>query len=165
MSEPTPTYADELQFIGWSDSSRNGPRVTFALPSREALERFIGAEGKRFASVLVLVGDDEMPVPPPEPAPKLAEPKAVKADEPKGGAKAQLAGKWCKTIEFQRWCADRPRDDCPAGWDEESARAWVCAVCGVEKRRYIDHDEVAAGKFEHYIRGPYAKHLLARGIA
>ena len=58
----TPSFQGEVQFRRYSDTSTQGQQVVFAVEDREALEPFIGKEGKRFMAVLVEIGDDEQPV-------------------------------------------------------------------------------------------------------
>ena len=50
MAEPTPTFAGEVQFRRYSDTSTQGTQIVLALPDRESLQSFIGLEGKRNAA-------------------------------------------------------------------------------------------------------------------
>ena len=160
----TPTYADELRFIGFRDSSRNGPCVTFALPSREALEAFIGGEGKRFMAVLVLIGDDELPAPPSQPAPKLAEPKAPKADH----SLSKWAALRCADPEFWRWIEFDQRVRRYARLpinDEKAAAECIRDYCEVASRAEFDTDPAAAQRFKERVMVPWQRHCLTRSIA
>jgi len=66
-----PTFQNEVQLAGWSESHNSGAKVTFWLPTSEDLEPFRGltsrkgnTAGHRFAMVLVEIGDDDQPVQP-----------------------------------------------------------------------------------------------------
>lgn len=156
MSAITPNFAGEMQLAGWTDSHTAGCKVTFWLQSTEDLEAFRALtvrkgnqSGHRFMAVLVEVGDDEMPVPPPVP------------EKPKGGALSKLAGVWCNDQEFQSWlweAADYPGEPNP-----DLCAAVIRNWCRVESRAELDHDEEAAERFHRLIRGPFSKFMQARG--
>ena len=84
------------------------------------------------------------------------------AEKPKGGALAKLAGIWCNDPEFHDWLWEaasytgEPNADLCAA----TVRNW----CGIESRAELDSNPDAAEKFHKFIRGPYQKHLIARGI-
>lgn len=152
MSEPTPTFAGEVQLRRWSESSTQGVQVTFALAESSDLDKFKGLDGKRFMAVLVQIGDDEQPVEP-------GETRNKKEREPLGDL-CWRAVQWCKEPEFWRWmCSMNLMCD-----SEDAASRFVKSVCGVGSRKDLDTDKEAARKFHQYIRGPYQKHLIARGI-
>lgn len=159
MAEPTPTFAGEVQFRRYSDTSTQGTQIVLALPDREALQSFIGLEGKRFMAVLVQIGDDEQPV--------LNTPKTgdLKPREPLGDL-CWRAVQWCKEQEFHWWLAsvvlpERPHD---LRVDEEDAKGYILEWCGITSRKELDTNPEAARKFNQLIRGPYQKHLIARGV-
>lgn len=153
MAEPTPTFAGEVQLRRWSESSTQGVQVTFALAESADLDKFKGLEGKRFMAVLVQIGDDEQPVPN---TPKTGD---LKQREPLGDL-CWRAVQWCKDPEFWSWmCSINLMCD-----SEDGASRFVKSVCGVGSRKDLDTDKEAARKFHQYIRGPYQKHLIARGI-
>lgn len=161
MAEPTPTFAGEVQFRRYSDTSTQGTQIVMALPDREALQSFIGLEGKRFMAVLVQIGDDEQPV--------TGNP--VSANGGKSNIQREPLGdlcwravQWCKEPEF--W-AFLKQTICNPGSEisnETDARYVVQAVCCVESRKELDTNPEAARKFNQLIRGPYQRHLIARGI-
>lgn len=151
----TPNFAGELQFAGWTDSHTSGPKVTFWLQSAEDLEAFRSLTarkgnqaGHRFMAVFVEVGDDEKPVPPPV------------AEKPKGGALSILAARWCERPEFWEWLETDPQNACSSAY---GAALCVRGMCEVDSRADLDNDEAAAERFNRLIRGPYMKHMLARG--
>jgi len=142
MSTPT-AYSDELQFIRYSDGSRSGPVVTFRLPDREYLDRFIGKEGKRYAAVLVEIGDDEKPVE-----------QAVKP-EAKGGELSKWAALRCKDVAFLRW----------GGFQSEvQACDAIYRACRIESRAELDSNETAKQIFNTEFREPFAAWCKARGV-
>jgi hypothetical protein len=90
--------------------------------------------------------------PPPNNAPNI--------EKPKGGPLSKLAAMWCNQPEFWTWLET---DDENAAHSEFGATMCVYALCGIESRAELDHDEIAAEKFHRLIRGPYSKYLQARG--
>lgn len=145
----TPAFQGEVQFRRYSDTSTQGQQVVFAVQDRDALESFVGKEGKRFMAVLVEIGDDEQPV------------------ESKGrgnlGDLCWRAVQWCADPEFQQWVVDY------GGFiedpSEEFAKSVIQRTCGIKSRKELDANPQAAEKFNRLIRGPYHKHLIARGLA
>jgi hypothetical protein len=143
----TPAFQGEVQFAGYSDSSRSGPRITLRLHDRAELERFVGKEAKRFMCVLVEIGDDEQPV---QPTPQ-AEPKPPAQ---RTGPKALLAVQLCKNPAFQRWLIGHE--------SEEHAAQSLRELCDIESRRELDTNHVAAQRFEARVRRPW---LATQGVA
>ena len=153
MSERiTPSFQGEIQLRRWSESSTQGVQVTFALADTDDLGRFRGLEGKRFMAVLVQLGDDEQPVPP-EPA--------KPAPRERMGDLAWRAVQWCKEPEF----IDFLNRQEPGIDSEHDAAAYIKRVCGVQSRKELDTNPAARSLFNGRIRGPYHKHLMARGLA
>lgn len=156
--EVAPTFAGEVQFRRYSDTSTQGTQIVLALPDREALQSFIGLEGKRFMAVLVQIGDDERPVTG-NPVSETKPGNSRNDREPLGDL-CWRAVQWCKEPEFWSWmCSMNLMCD-----SEEGASRFVKSVCGVGSRKDLDTDKEAARKFHQYIRGPYQRHLIARGI-
>lgn len=160
MAEPTPTFAGEVQFRRYSDTSTQGAQIVLALPDREALQSFIGLEGKRFMAVLVQIGDDEQPV--------AGNPVTTNAGIPASGKPRQPLGdlcwravQWCKEPEF----IDFLNRQEPGIDSEHDASAYIKRVCGVQSRKELDTNPEARILFNARIRGPYHKHLMARGLA
>jgi hypothetical protein len=136
----TPTFSGEVQFAGYSDSSRSGPRVTLRLQDRAELEKFVGCEGKRYMAVLVEIGDDEAP----------AQPAC-------GGERAKWAAMRCAEPEFQRWLSVVY----PEHINATMRGAELCAemmrtVCAVKSRAEFDSDEAAGYRFDSLIRRPWS---------
>lgn len=154
MADLTPTFHGEMLLRRWSESSTQGVQVTLALADSDDLGKFKGLEGKRFMAVLVQLGDDEQPVPPgPAPRERL-------------GDLAWRAVQWCKEPEFIAWINSTTHNGIM--WhvkSEDDARAFVCEICGVSSRKELDTDPTARSLFNASIRGPYHKHLMARGLA
>ena len=82
-------------------------------------------------------------------------------DAPKGGALAKLAGMWCADKTFHSWLGIY---DVAAGDPEGRAALRLYEECEIQSRRQLDHDPAAAERFHRLIRGPYSRHLIARGI-
>lgn len=170
MSSLTPTFQGEIQFRRYSDTSTQGQQVVFAVQDREALECFIGKEGKRFMAVLVEVGDDEQPVKSDIGIPTSAKPREQLGDL------CWRAVQWCKEPEFAEFLSRVFYEAYPRGMsapayandDAPGREAWckyaLQVLCSIGSRKELDTNPEAARKFNQLIRGPYQKHLIARGI-
>lgn len=84
-----------------------------------------------------------------------------KSEKPKGGPLSKLAGMWCNDPEFWAWLETDPDNACHSA---HGAAHCLYAICEIESRAELDHDQRAAEKFHRLIRGPYQKYLIARGI-
>ena len=142
----TPTFQGEVQMRRWSDSSTQGVQITFALHDSEALEPLKHKAGKRFACVLVEIGDDEQPVEPPKAKP---------------GPLCREAIDLCARSEFWEWI-EADGVHCP---NEAGAKAFVLAACGVRSRKQLDEGGDPASLFIGNIRIPFLKHMRARRAA
>lgn len=141
-----PMFKGEFQFRRYSDTSTQGQQVVFAVADREALEAFIGKEGKRFAAVLVEIGDDELPVQQPE--------------KPNVGPLCREAVELCKLSEFQEWVEERsPVFGIVFAKDE------ILRICNVNSRKDLDTNSVAADLFVKKIRLPFMRYMASRGRA
>ena len=146
----TPTFQGEALLRRWSESSTQGVQVTFALADSGDLEPLKAKTGKRFACVLVEIGDDEQPVPP------AIQPR-------KDHSWSRQAGIWCQDKEFQAWVAHcQCRDQ--SSVDEEVARTFVLVKCGIQSRRELDTLESARRFWLADVAGPYRKWRIARGL-
>jgi hypothetical protein len=146
----TPAFQGEVLMRRWSDSSTQGVQITFALPDASDLEPLKAKTGKRFACVLVEIGDDEAPVE----TPVVAVPPDSE-NRKKGGQWAKLAGIWCADSDFQKWAeADSP----------EAAAQFIRETCAIESRAVLDHDMDALSRFNAGIRYPFMKWMEARGV-
>jgi len=174
----TPTFSGEMQLAGWSESHTGGCKVTFWLQSPDDLQAFRAltvrkgnTAGQRFMAALVEIGDDEQPVEPVIENPKI--------EKPKGGPLAKLAGMWCNDGEFLHFIrpvydrlmggdgsgyGDVTPDDDFGGMLEKYCAHCIKVMCEIDSRAELDHNPVAAEKFHSLIRGPYQKHLIARGL-
>lgn len=162
MAEPTPTFAGEVQFRRYSDTSTQGTQIVLALPDRESLQSFIGLEGKRFMAVLVQIGDDEQPV-----SSDIGNPtsgnmgKSHIQREPLGDL-CRRAVMWCKEPEFQEWLSVTHNEG--IALTEDVARWFILELCGIQSRKELDTNPEAARKFNQIIRIPFQKRLIARGV-
>lgn len=136
MTEPT--FAGEVQFRRWSDSSTQGVQVTFALHDSEALEPLKHKAGKRFMAVLVEIGDDEQPVTP----------------QPKRDVRGPLCREACDYSilpDFWRFVNERGVE-CRS---EADAKAYILEICDVQSRKRLDEDPGAGEYFIQAVRRPF----------
>lgn len=81
-----------------------------------------------------------------------------------GGPLARLAGMWCGDPDFADWLADEHGvmfNGALADADGDIGRAATSvlrALCGIESRIELDHDDDAAGRFQTRIRQPFMAH-------
>jgi hypothetical protein len=169
-------FQGELQLMRWSESSNTGATVTFwvhpeDLESFKLLRVRAGKQvGQRIGTVMVEIGDDEAIVeqPAPTPAPTTA-PGAVRYQKPSIGAMGMLAVRWCKDLEFQRWVADQLGDSNERA-SEADCKQFILMESGVvEKydpasRKHLDADPACGEAFQANVRGPFMRHLAARGV-
>jgi hypothetical protein len=140
----TPSFQGEVQFRRYSDTSTQGQQIVFAVADREALESFIGKEGKRFMAVFVEIGDDEQPV---QPAPR----KDIR------GPLCREACDYCAMPEFQQWAA--ADDETPS---ERGAKLFILTVCEVGSRKELDANPLAAQIFVGHVRVPFMRYMQAK---
>jgi hypothetical protein len=143
-----PTYSGEVQFAGYSDSSRSGPRITLRLADRADLESFVGSEGKRYMLALVEIGADEQPVQAPQKA---------------AGPLCKWVAIRCREAMFQTWVIEQTNGFMD-GQPDEWAAQYVRDACKVKSRSDIDGNAVAEHRLHALIRQPYANWLAAKGV-
>ena len=150
-------YSDEVILTGWSDSGGQGRRVQFLLPegpdspAEHPFKRYTRRIGKkggtRFQMVLVEIGDDEHPV----------------DRDLVGGPIAKHAGRLCKDIAFQQYLVSKRDSYVPETFEssgvcsEDMAAEYVRRVCGVERRRLLDHSHEAAETYQREIVGKFTR--------
>lgn len=147
-----------MQFAGWLDSSKAGPRVTFRLAGSDELRPFIGLEGRRFMAVFVEIGAGEEPAHGTvAPATEEAENRRMRATlDAMSTAKGPLGpmAMWCvircKDPVFQRWAGAQ---------DEAGAKARVLEMCDVTSRRDLDDGAEATQRFHQRVRRPFVDYL------
>lgn len=76
--------------------------------------------------------------------------------EMKGGELAKLAGIFCNSPDFINWLGVE---------NGEAARSIICDECGIESRRELDHNEIAASNFHRLFREPFSAYMKKRGVA
>lgn len=161
------TFQGEVQFAGYADGSRGGPRVTLRLADRDELGKFIGMEGKRFMAVLVEIADDETPAEPEKPA--AAPRKAVQRD--RMAPLLEWAVYRCAEPQFQQWIRrqyDLAMGGDGTGWGdvspatdfknkvEDYAAHCIKVLCQVDSRTEFDTDAAAGERFKALVMRPYA---------
>jgi hypothetical protein len=150
----TPAFQGEIQFRRYSDTSTQGQQVVFAVQDREALESFVGMEGKRFMAVLVQIGDDEQPIP--------SNPGELKKPREYLGAFCWRAVQWSSDAEFQKWlCMYHGKRVRTA----DEAATFIKEFCGVKSRKDLDTNDVARKIFTEHFMAPWQKYQLARRSA
>ena len=85
--------------------------------------------------------------------------------KPKGGEWAKLAGMWCADPDFWRFASENTH--CGILWyvdNPQTAKEFVCEICGIESRAELDHSESAFGLFNDLIRFPFMAWMKVRGI-
>lgn len=130
MTVPT-AYKDEFLLLRWSDNSRDGMTVTFQIPGEYAEHPFKSSPtgkktGKRYAAVLVEIGDDEKPV----------------VQKGKPGPNCLKAIGLCRNESFQRWIG--------CGYEDDATDV-MKNYLGVASRRELDTNVVAAAKFDRMV--------------
>lgn len=165
-------FAGELQFRRYSDSSTQGPQIVLGLADRDALQAFIGLEGRRVMGVFVLVSDQEQPEPPPAKPPKPLK----EGPRRKVGPICEWLVMRCKEPEFQQWIRgpyDKAMGGNGNGWGdivpedvgglERYARHACLVLCDVQSRKEIDGDAAAEALFRRRIQRPWADHQAKQG--
>lgn len=116
--------------------------------------RLFAAPGTPAAIAALQVGYAAIPA---NPGPAgIGESEIEPAHEPKGGALAKLAGMWCADKTFWSWLGQPTEAD---------ATKALYDLCDIMSRRQLDHDPVAAERFNERIRGPYMKWRASKGLA
>lgn len=90
-------------------------------------------------------------------------PEKDNSEKPKGGPLARLAGIWCNDPEFINWINKTYVHGEPLRGAEGAADC-IRSICDIDSRAELDSNEHAAELFHSMIRGPYSRHLIARGI-
>jgi hypothetical protein len=158
----SPTFQDEVQLAGWSETHTGGAKVTFWLPDTAALDVFRtltarkgNTAGHRFACVLVEIGDDEKPVQP--------DVRIPTSEKPKGGEWAKLAGMWCNDPDFWAFCNQNFTADSPMCHADHAALSLRVRCC-IQSRAELDHNPEALELFQIHFRRPFMKWMISRGI-
>jgi len=141
-------FKGEAQLLRWSETSNQGATITLMLSSADDLERFKlmtlakgKQSGQRLMTVMVEIGDDELPVEQPAPVTQKA----------KAGMLCVMACKFCEDPLFHDWVSTRV-GICQ---DASSARKFILKYCSVDSRKDLDIDKFAAMRFHTLIRLPF----------
>ncbi|MEQ4541177.1 MAG: hypothetical protein ABN479_19790 [Billgrantia sp.] len=81
-------------------------------------------------------------------------------EQPKGGRLARQAAMLCQDPAFRLYLDRRRRHKLgmtetalPDGThNEQDARDWLCAACGIQSRAELDHDGRAVGVYKRIVR-------------
>lgn len=119
-------FQGEMQLLGWGDTNSRGRTVTFQLtdegdehPFKHCQTRKGKTPGKRYAVVMVELGDQEQPV---EKTP------------------SQMAWLLCRDPAFWHFLNERSFAEIT---DEDSARSHICEGCGIKSRSELDKNPEA----------------------
>lgn len=168
-------FNQEVQFKGYTDSSRSGPCINLRLDDRDLLEKFVGMEGRRFRCLLVLLNDREEPeAPPPTRTKRKAAAETLPPAPPPPPAKrermaplCEWAVKACSDKNFQDWASHQHE----AGGGQfkftslqEEAKGVILSLCGVASRKELDTDPAAAKRFHERVRLPYQQWLESQRV-
>lgn len=111
------------------------------------------------AQFFEMFGQIDMPI---ALAPLVADFETKEPEKPKGGPLAKLAGMWCSDQAFWGFIdSQRAGQFC---YNATQAADWVRQVCQVESRAELDSVPYARQLFEEFVRGPYMKWRLQRGL-
>ena len=165
---------------GVKDMADGSLRITFEFEPRHAADAFalFGPRGRAVAIAALKDGHgavvDEQPETGNPVTPNVGNSDIEKPRERLGDL-AWRAVQWCKEPEFADFITAKFYDLHPSGLpgtpvvnpngsSEEFCKFAVQALCGIESRKELDANEDAKRLFNQLIRGPYQKHLMARGI-
>ena len=166
---------------GVKDMADGSLRITFEFEPCHAADAFalFGPRGRAVAIAALKDGYgavvDEQPVAGSPVTPDVRIPTSVIPSNPGGlklsnstelkprerlGDLAWRAVQWCKEPEFINFL-----NTLEPGIDSEfDAADYVRRVCGAGSRKELDTNPACKQMFNQLIRGPYQKHLMARGI-
>ena len=128
----------EASSAGFKDMADSSVRITFEFEPRHAAQA-VALFGPRGRSVAIAALKDGH---------GAASDAVAEPDKPKGGELARLAGIWCNEPEFVVWLNSRGLN----GYDPAQC---IREMCGVSSRADLDHNPVAAEKFQRIFRARY----------
>jgi hypothetical protein len=136
----TAAFQGEMMLLNWTESSTRGRTATFLLDEttdEHPMKKFTIKSGKhagqRFAVMMVLMDDDEQPLPPEQ-------------------KPSEIAGMLCRDPQFWRWADERALDKIDS---EDAARNWICALLSIKSRRELDKDASLQRAFDAQVVGPF----------
>lgn len=157
MSDVPIFFKGEVQFAGYSDSSRSGPRITLRLDDRDNLQSFVGQEAKRYMMVLVEIGADEQPVP-------QAPPAAQPAQRERMGPLCHWAVMRCGDERFRDWVRMEFCSALDPDLTAEQCGDVLKGVAGVASRKDLDTDKAAGALFREVVMQRYGHWLQTQGV-
>lgn len=132
-----PFFSDEMQLAGWSETHNGGCKVTFWVPSAEAMEPFKhmtirsgNTSGQRVFAVFVQLNEQEEPMP-------------AQAAARKSAHLGPLCGEavgYCNRPAFVEWLTRGTNFASTSA----GAREAMCKQLGISSRKDLDTDEKAA---------------------
>jgi hypothetical protein len=133
-------FRGELQLLRWAETSTGGATVTFQLADVGDLDRFKdltlakkGMAGQRIAAIMVQVEDD-------------VEQSAPVAPKVKPGELCIVACTFCDDPLFWEWAGQVSKG---------MAKQFLLSECGINSRKDLDTNKIAATRFHTLIREPF----------
>ena len=142
---------------GVKDMADGSLRITFEFEPRHAADAFalFGPRGRSVAIAALVDGHGAVT----DEQSDMGNP--ITQRNQRLGDLAWRAVQWCKEPEFRAWL--RVHRDFANELTEDAASEVIKSWCNVGSRKDLDVNAEAAKRFHQLIRGPYQKHLLARG--
>ena len=142
---------------GVKDMADGSLRITFEFEPRHAADAFalFGPRGRSVAIAALVDGHGAVT----DEQSDMGNP--ITQRNQRLGDLAWRAVQWCKDPEFRAWL--RVHRDFANELTEDAASEVIKSWCNVGSRKDLDVNAEAAKRFHQLIRGPYQKHLLARG--
>ena len=127
-------------------------RITFDFEPMDAQDAFrlFASPGTQAAIVALkmglpsFLGPESLPVK-----------KSLTPEKPKGGPLSIEAAAMCRNPEYLGWTGHQTEDTAALAMKE---------YLGITSRAQLDHNADAAARFIKDFRGPFMKHMVARGI-
>lgn len=145
-----PALPIELSLIGCQWSQNRGASVLFQI-ERDALDALEGVPTQDNSATpwngyvaLVELGDDEQ---------AIDQQQRERVERVIGGPISKHAARLCRDPQFHRFLEDIGGQDVT----DESAAEWVRTTCGVQSRAELDHNPIAADKYEHMVKRPFIR--------
>ncbi len=152
------TINDEVQLLGYGESDSYGPWVKLRLNDHDMLDKFRGQPcgtksklGKRYAAVLIEIGEDEKPVKP--------ESVEEKKEAVKQGENCWLAIRMCNNENFKKFVEHQQF----GGENQISADQYLKNVCRISSRKELDNDREAAARFRG-LQQQYSTWVAQQGL-
>lgn len=140
-------WGGDVMFLGWSASHTGGAKLRFQLADEDDLKFLMGVSRGTSCSMGMREMDDEGMV---------DEGRKEKVETERGGPLSKRAAQLGRDPAFQTWAAG---DGAGERFTEAQCADFIRSMCDVSSRAMLDHDDVAARKFQDRILRPYIQHV------